>query len=117
MDTLVFFAVLAVFAIPLVLLGWWLKRNTRSVDRLAAVINEHGVTFGEIRIGNKAHGWLLFADVRFVFFVILRRYRDMELPEPVLDALNSARSDYLNGVAVFTTLVALASAWAFYSSL
>lgn len=116
MNTLVFFAVLAVIAIPLVLFGWWLGRHERSMGGLAEAMNQHGVTLGEFRIGGSARGWLLLADPRFMFLVVLRRYRDRELPKPVVDAFDSARSDYLKGMAIYTTLIVLVFMWAVISN-
>jgi hypothetical protein len=117
MENLPFFAALLVLAIPFFLLGWWLMRSTQSIHRLAEVINENGVELGEMRIGRRAHGWLLFADVRFVLFLILRRYRHLELPPVVEEALDDARTDYLSNMAVFATLVVIVFGVVLYDKL
>lgn len=117
MEILPFLAALLVLSIPFLLLGWWLSRSTRSIDRLAAVMNENDVELGEMRIGRRAHGWLLFADVRFVLFLILGRYRHLELPPVVEEALDKARTDYLTDVAVFGTLVVIVFGAVLYDKL
>ena len=107
MYTLIFFAVLLVFAVPFFLLAWWLKRSNRSLSHLVDVVNEYDVDLGEIRIGGQAQEWLMFADVRFVLFLVLGRYRDLELPLVVKEALDQARKDYLTSMAVSTTLIVI----------
>jgi len=104
MEALIFVAMLSLVAIPFLLLGWWLIRTSRSIDHLAAVINENDVDFGEFRVGRKTRAWLLFADVRFVVFLVLRRYRHLELPSVIGQALEKARADYLRIVAVFAAI-------------
>lgn len=117
METLPFLAALVVFAMPFFLLGWWLMRSTRSIGRLAAVINENDVELGEMRTGGRAQGWLLFADVRFVLFLVLRRYRRLELPPVVREALDKARTEYLVDTAVFATLVVIVFGVVLYDKL
>lgn len=117
MGTLPFLAALLVLALPFFLLGWWLMRSTRSIDRLAAVINENDVELGEMRIGGRAQGWLLFADVRFVLMLVLRRYRRLELPPAVKEALDKARTEYLVGMAVTATLVVIVFGVVLYDKL
>lgn len=114
MDFLALLAVLLVFAIPFFLLGWWLIRTSRSIDRLAAVMNENNANLGEIRIGQRTQGWLLFADVRFVLFLVRRRYRHLELPSVVSEALEKARTDYLTIVGIFTVLTVVVFAVVLY---
>ena len=115
MDILPFLAVLLILAIPFLLLGWWLVRWTRYVDHLAKVMDANNAELGQLRLGHRTHGWMLFADVRFVLFLVLRRYRHLELPPVVEEALETARTDYLTGVAAFTTLVVVAFGFVIYS--
>lgn len=105
MDILPFLAMLIVLSIPFWVLGRWLVRNSRSMGDLAKTLDEHAVDLGQFRVRRRASAWWLFADVRFVVFLVLGRYRRMELPPAVRQALESGRADYLRGLGVFTTIV------------
>jgi hypothetical protein len=97
-----FFAFFLFLGLPL--FGWWLIRTTRSIGYLATTINESNIDLGELRIGGKSRGWLLLADLRFVLFLVLKKYRHLNLPTVVEHALTKARKDYLTIVGVFTTI-------------
>lgn len=89
----------ALIIIPLIpLYGWWLYRKSRSCERLADVINEHDVNLGFLDWDGKTRAMLLFSDVRFVFWLVRKKYRDIELPPPVTEALDEARRDYVTGL-------------------
>lgn len=96
------------FAILILLpiLGWWLIRSARSLDRLARVTNEHGVDLGFLSLNGRTSAVLLFSDVRFVLWLVRRRYQSLDAPRPVIEALDEARSYYfLVGIAVMGVIV------------
>lgn len=104
----------ALIIIPLIpLYGWWLYRQSRSLVRLVSVINAHDVDLGFMTWNGKAHEVLLFSDVTFVAWLMRRKYRDIELPAPVTEALDEARRAYLAGlwptavIAVLAFVIAL----------
>ena len=95
------------FAILILLpiLGWWLIRSTRSLDRLARVINEHGVNLGFLSLNRRTSVFLLFSDVRFVLWLVRRKYESLDAPPIVIEALDKARSDYFLGIAVMGVII------------
>ena len=99
--------------LPLVVLyAWWLYRKSRSFLRLATVINAHDVDLGFMTWNGKTHAVLLFSDVTFVFWLVRKKYRDVELPQPVLEALDEARRDYLAGLWPTAVIIGLAFVFA-----
>jgi hypothetical protein len=93
------------FLILLPLLGWWLIRATRSFDRLATVVNESGVDLGFLSLKGKTSALLLFSDVRFVLWLVRRKYRSIDVPAAVTQALEDARRDYFRVAAVMALIV------------
>jgi len=85
-------AVVVLIGLPL--FGWWLIRTSRSMDRLADVLNRHKVDPGFLNRGGKVKTWLLFSDLRFVAWLLKRRYRDCDFPAEVHRALEEARESY-----------------------
>ena len=99
----------ALIVLPLIpLYGWWLYRQSRSLLRLETVINAHDVDLGFMTWNGKTHAVLLFSDVTFVFWLVRKKYRDIELPAPVTAALDEARRDYLAGMWPTAVIVVLA---------
>ncbi len=95
------------FAILILLpiLGWWLIRSTRSLDRLARVINENGVDLGFLSLNGRTSAFLLLSDVRFVLWLVRRKYQSLDAPPVVSEALDKARRDYLLVIAVMGMIV------------
>ena len=89
------YALIIILLIPLY--GWWLYRQERRLRRLVTVINTHDIDLGFMTWNGKTNEVLLFSDVRFVFWLLRRKYRDIELPPPVTEALDEARRAYLAG--------------------
>jgi hypothetical protein len=107
MEVLQFLVALFLFSVPFFLLGWWLIRTSRSIDRLAVVVNDHNIDLGQIRMGQNTYAWLLLADVRFVLLLVFKRYHLLNLPAVVVQALDNARKDYLTMVGAFATIAIL----------
>ena len=108
------------FAAPLVfialpLLGWWLIRATRSWDRMAKVVNENGVNLGFLSIRGKSSAFLLMSDIRFVHWLLRRKYRSVDAPPVVIQALDDARRDYVLVITVMASIVLVSFAIAFSS--
>ena len=61
--------------ILLPILGWWLIRSTRSLDRLATIVNENNVDLGFLSLKVRTSAFLLFSDVRFVLWLVRRKYQ------------------------------------------
>ena len=102
-------AMYALIIIPLIpLYGWYLYRQSRSLVRLVTVINTHDVDLGFMTWNGKAHEVLLFSDVTFVFWMLRKRYLDIELPQPVTKALDEARRAYLAGLWPTAVIIVLA---------
>jgi hypothetical protein len=93
------------FLILLPLFRWWLIRNSRSSDRLAKVVNENGVDLGFLSFKGKTSALLLFSDVRFVLWLVRRKYKNIDLPAAVNQALDDARRDYIVGCTVMALIV------------
>lgn len=103
------------FVILLLLLGYWLIRVSRSISKVATVMNEHEVTFDFLGYQGRANAVLLFSDIRFVAWLIRKKYDESSLPPPVSMALNEARRSYLLIVAVFLLIVILGFSIALYN--
>ena len=96
----------ALIIIPLIpLYGWWLYRQSRPLSRLVTVINTHDVDLGFMTWNGKAHEVLLFSDVTFVFWMLRKRYLDIELPQAVTRALDEARRAYFNGLWINAVII------------
>jgi membrane-anchored glycerophosphoryl diester phosphodiesterase (GDPDase) len=94
-----------VFFILLLLFGWWLIRATRSLDRLATIVNENDVELGFKSIKGKTSALMLFADVRFVLWLVRRKYQSIDAPPVVTQALDDARRDYFIVTSVMALIV------------
>jgi hypothetical protein len=97
------------FLVLLPLLGWWLIRATRSLDQLAKVVNEHKVDLGFLSLKGKTSAILLFSDVRFVLWLVRRKYQSLDVPPAVIQVLDKARHDYVMvnsamGIIIFVGL-------------
>lgn len=115
MNVLPFLAMLFVVSIPFWALGWWLMRNSRSVDDLVKTLDDHGIDSGDLPVGRGTSAWWLLANPLFVVFLVRGRYRRMELPPDVLQALEIARADYLRGLGVFTAIILIGFAVSLYN--
>lgn len=93
------------FLILLPLFGWWLVHNSRSLDRLAKVVNENGVDLGFLALKGKTSALLLFSDVRFVLWLVRRKYKNTALSATVTQALDDARRDYILVYTVMALIV------------
>ena len=91
--------------ILLPILGWWLIRSTRSLDRLARVVNENNVDLGFLSLKGRASAFLLFSDVRFVLWLVRRKYQSLDVPPAVTEALDEARRDYFLLMSVMGLIV------------
>ena len=100
------YALLIILLIPLY--GWWLYRESRSMRRLVTVLNAHDVDLGFMTWNGKTHDILLFSDVTFVFWLLRRKYLDIELPREVTEALDEARRDYVSSMATNAVIIATA---------
>jgi hypothetical protein len=87
------------------LFGWWLIRNSRSSDRLAKVVNESGVDLGFLSFKGKTSALLLFSDIRFVLWLVRRKYKNIDLPADITKALDDARRDYILGCTASALIV------------
>jgi hypothetical protein len=83
------------FLVLLPLFGWWLIRATRSLDQLAKVVNENNVDLGFLSLKGKTSAFLMFSDVRFVLYLVRRKYQSLDVPHAVIQALDEARHDYV----------------------
>ena len=101
--------------ILLPLFGWWLIRSTRSLDRLARVVNENNVDLGFLSLKRKTSAFLLFSDVRFVLWLVRRKYQSLDVPSAVSQALDEARRDYFLVTSVMGVIVIVGFAIALYS--
>ena len=72
-----------VFLILLLLFGWWLIHSTRPLDRLATVVNESNIDLGFLSLTGKTSALMLFADVRFVLWLVRRKNQSIDLPPVV----------------------------------
>lgn len=99
----------ALIIIPLIpLYGWYLYRQSRPLRRLVTVINAHDIDLGFMTWNGKTHEVLLFSDVTFVFWMLRKRYLDVELPQAVTTALDEARRAYLAGLWPSAVIIVLA---------
>lgn len=98
-----FTAPLVFIALPLY--GWWIIRATRSWDRLAKVVNENRVNLGFLSFKGKTGAFLLMSDIRFVHWLLRRRYRNIDVPLVVIQALDDARRDYVPVTSVMALIV------------
>jgi hypothetical protein len=103
----------ALIIIPLIpLYGWWLYRQSRPLRQLVTVVNNHDVDLGFMTWNGKTHELLLFSDVTFVFWLLRKKYLDVELPRPVTEALDEARRAYLAGLWQNLVIIVLAFVFA-----
>ena len=93
------------FIILLPLFGWWLIRTTRSYQRLVAVVNENGIELGFLSFRGKVNTFLLFSDVRFVLWLLRRKYQDREYSPAVSSAFDEARRSYLSVLFGFAVIL------------
>lgn len=91
--------------VGLPLFGWWLIRATRSWNRLAKVMSDESTYFGFLHLKGRTSAVLLFSDVRFVFWLLRRKYRDHQSPPEVTKALEQARRDYIRVNLVMGVIV------------
>ncbi len=103
------------FVILLLLFGRWLIRATRSIDRVATVMDKHDVSFDFLGYQGNTKAILLFSDVRFIVWLIGKQYSNSGLPFSVSKALDEARRSYLSIVAVFSLIVFVGFLIAHYS--
>ena len=93
--------------ILLPILGWWLIRSTRSLDHLATIVNENNVDLGFLSLKGRTSAFLLFSDVRFVLWLVRRKYQNLDVPSVVGEALDEARRDYFLVMSVMGMIVIL----------
>lgn len=86
----------------------------RSFDRVATVMREYDVRFDFLGYQGSPKTVLLFSDVRFIVWLMRKRYRKSGLPLAVGKVLDEARRTYILMVAVSSIIVFLAILNALY---
>jgi len=74
---------------------------------LATIVKENNVDLGFLSLKGRTSAFLLFSDVRFVLWLVNRRYQNLNVPPVVSEALDEARRNYLLVVSVMGMIVIL----------
>lgn len=97
----------ALFVVSLALLGLWLIKVTRSISRVATIMNELDVKLDFLGFQRRPNAVLLFSDIWFIKWLVTRKYDGTGLPIEVISALDEARKSYLLVAVVFSLAVVL----------
>ena len=74
---------------------------------MATIVKENNVDLGFLSLKGRTSAFLLFSDVRFVLWLVNRRYQNLNVPPVVSEALDEARRNYLLVVSVMGMIVIL----------
>ena len=93
-----------VILIGLPILGWCLIKMARNFDQVVRIAHEIDVDFEFLKIQGTTNTLLLMSDVRFMKWLVYRRYRTKDYPKELLESLERARRSYLHMGIVFVAI-------------